>query len=214
MAPRVILGQTWWNETRFEAFRKTGQHCIACGVHATKAHSLQRLEGHEVYDIDYGKGTAVYVRTVPLCHFCHCFIHDGRLKSLLRNRVITQSRYVAIIQHGNKVLAEAGLQRMTHEQRVDFEMSLLRRGLIKSWGDWRLIVFGKSYKGKFKTYRDWEKFHAHVEQSEEGEDKKPELKNGRPIESTIERSKRHRDRVKKVAEAKKSRRRKFKEEDG
>jgi hypothetical protein len=105
-----------------------------------------------MYDIDYLLGTAVYVETVPLCHYCHAYIHDGRLLSLLEEGKITQAKYVAVIQHGDDVLRQAGL------------LSLRGRvydGPIADWSDWRMIVQGKEYEPKFADIHAWNKAFEH-----------------------------------------------------
>lgn len=56
LAPRTILGQRWWDETRQAAYASTAQHCLACGVHRVAAAYHPWLEGHELYEIDYRAG--------------------------------------------------------------------------------------------------------------------------------------------------------------
>ncbi len=109
LAPRVIMGSSWWDKTRKEAYASTNRRCMACGVHKYKAKARKWLEGHELYQTDYRLGRLTYLETVPLCHFCHNYIHDGRLQMLLERGQIHHQKYAAIIQHGNRVLAEANL---------------------------------------------------------------------------------------------------------
>lgn len=159
LAPRVILGASWWNKTRQEAYRSTDFHCAACGVEKYQAKGRQWLEGHEVYSIDYRKGTATYVETVPLCHFCHNYIHDGRMRALLQQGKLHQSKYIAIIQHGDRVLAEAGLQKMTYNARDSSLMTQLKKGKIARWEEWKLILFGKVYPTPYKSEAEWKEVH-------------------------------------------------------
>lgn len=133
VVPRLLLGQKWWDKTRETAYRSTDYHCIACGVHKYDAKGRQWLEGHEVYEIDYLAGIAEYKETVPLCHFCHNYIHDGRLKNLLESGKVHHAKYVAVIQHGDAVLKTHGLTRERYE------------GPMAEWGDWRLVVEGKEH---------------------------------------------------------------------
>ena len=156
LAPRVVLGQKWWDKTRQAAYTSTLYHCIACGVYKHDARGHKWLEGHEWYDIDYAKGRMVYVETIPLCNYCHSYIHDGRLLALLKSREITAQRYAAVIQHGDRVLAAAGLQRMTHAERDEAIKQLILAGKIADWGRWRLVVDGKKYKPLYKSYEEWE----------------------------------------------------------
>ena len=145
-APREILGWKWWNKTRQAAYQSTNYHCQACGVEKYKARGPEWLEGHEMYDIDYLLGTAIYTETVPLCHYCHAYIHDGRLLMLLEESKITQSRYIAIIQHGDNVLRQVGLAKKPAPD-----------GPMAEWADWRMIVNGKEYKPKFADIHAWNK---------------------------------------------------------
>lgn len=148
VAPRVVLGRKWWDRIRKEAYRSTGYHCIACGIHKTQAKVVQWLEAHEVYEIDYTAGRMKYIRTVPLCHFCHNYIHDGRLQILLQARKITHQRYAAIIQHGDAVLKAAGLSKLPKRQREDKVKALARQGKLASWDDWRMTYGKRVFKPK------------------------------------------------------------------
>ena len=144
VAPRIILGSVWWNQTRQEAYRSTNYQCEACGVPKLSAAYHQWLEGHEVYRTDYVKGRLYYVRTVPLCHFCHNYIHVGRLQWLLDTGKIHHAKFVSIIQHGDQVLASAGLRRPP-----------VYNGVIAPWSKWRLVLNRKHYKPLYPTYEDW-----------------------------------------------------------
>lgn len=144
VAPRVILGQTWWDQTRDQAYRSTAFHCIACGVYKGDALFRKWMEGHELYDIDYLLGRMTYLEAIPLCHACHNFIHDGRLQALLDKGEIHQAKYVQIIQHGNRVLRMAGLRKPEPYA-----------GPCADWADWRLVLEGKEYPPKFPSFEAW-----------------------------------------------------------
>ena len=156
MAPRVILGQKWWNNTRQKSYRSTNFHCQACGIWKHEARGKKWLEGHELYDIDYVKGRMSYVETVPLCNYCHNYIHDGRMLALLNKGKYRHSKYVSVIQYGDRVLAEARLKRLTHEERDNAILDAMLEGNVAQWRDWRLVLFGKLYPPKFKTEKQWE----------------------------------------------------------
>lgn len=155
VAPRVILGENWWNETRKKAYEASHYRCVTCGVLKTRAKYHQWLEGHEIYDIDYARGRMVYFETVALCHFCHNYIHDGRLNFLLAKGKVHHAKYNAIIQHGDAVLALAGLSRRSFEERELEAMDLERQGKIAPWAKWRLVLNGKLYPPKYKSFREW-----------------------------------------------------------
>jgi len=140
VAPREILGAKWWNTTRQAAYRSTHYHCIACGVYKHNAKFRQWLEAHEVYEIDYLVGRMTYVEAVPLCHCCHNYIHRNRLGSLLEKGKVSQRKFTAIIQHGERVLHQAGL-----EPPVSYD------GPMADWSSWRLVLNGKEYPPKYET---------------------------------------------------------------
>lgn len=156
LAPRVVLGQVWWDKTRKEAYRKALYCCMACGVSKHEAKGHKWLEGHEVYRVDYAKGLMHYVETVALCHYCHNYIHDGRLAFLLRDGLITHAKYAAILQHGDRVLAQAGLRRLSRQERERELMEALLRDEIAPWEEWRLVIGKKRYQPKYGSRKQWE----------------------------------------------------------
>lgn len=141
--PRTILGKKWWDKTRKEAYISTNFHCIACGVYKEDAKGPKWLEGHEVYSIDYPKGRMTYLYTVPLCHYCHNFIHHGRMRNLLGKGKFDHGKFMRVMNHGEKVLREAGLEKVQYT------------GEVAPWSKWRLKLKGRVYKPIFKTYEDW-----------------------------------------------------------
>lgn len=144
VVPREILGRAWWDKTRMAAYRSTQFHCIACGVHKRQAKEHKWLEGHELYETDYAKGRMVYIETVPLCHYCHSYIHDGRLRALLVKGEVSEEKISEILKHGNEVLALANLTRPKPYN-----------GDMAEWGEWRLVLFGKEYPPKYSNYEEW-----------------------------------------------------------
>lgn len=154
--PRTILGDNWWNRTRREAYASTNYRCKACGVHKTKAKYHAWLEGHEWYIIDYEAGLMTYTHTVPLCHFCHNYIHDGRMRNLLRKGDLHHSKYAQIIKHGDEVLRQAGLSRLSGVDRDAAIREAILDNRIARWDEWRLSLFGKLYPPKYKDAAHWE----------------------------------------------------------
>ena len=153
--PRSIYGTNWWNRTRLATYKSTEFHCAACGVHKTEAKSRQWLEAHEVYEIDYLKGIAIFKEVVPLCNLCHNFIHDGRLTHLLEKRLIHHYKFVQVIQHGDAVLRRAGLERSSHQERELAVQALEASGKLAKWSKWRLSLDGKLYEPIYKSYAEW-----------------------------------------------------------
>lgn len=160
VAPRVVLGQVWWDATRFTAYASTENHCVACGIPKRNAMDSRHLEGHELYDLDLRAGRMTYLETVPLCHWCHAFIHDGRLLALLRKGEIDRVKVEAIMQHGKETLLSSlspnearRLRRMwpgiakPNIHRVSKSMP--------PWADWRMVVDGKEYPPMYKSEAEW-----------------------------------------------------------
>ncbi len=145
-APRAILGPQWWDATRQAAYLSTGHRCAACGVPKHLAPGHKWLEGHEVYAIDYTLGRATYVETVPLCHYCHGYIHRGRLDAMLEQGEISQAKYIAIVQHGDAVLRTAKLIKPSQHGGGDI-----------AWVKWRMVIDGKEYKPKIRSLKAWKK---------------------------------------------------------
>lgn len=146
VAPRVVMGQEWWDEVRRAAYRSTMYRCLACGVRSSEAKGHEWLEAHELYDLDYLGGRMVYVETVPLCHYCHSFIHDGRLYALYQKGEITFKEYQAVIDHGKGVLKAAGLK-----------VRPVYSGPVADWGEWRMVLGGVEYPPRFRTFEEWDR---------------------------------------------------------
>jgi hypothetical protein len=152
LAPRIVLGKVWWSRTRKGAYKSTGYHCIACGVHKNDAEGRRWLEAHEVYEVDYGKQRMRYLETVPLCHYCHSYLHRGRLEAMLESGGTSQAKYVAIVQHGDQVLREAGLS-----ARSPASKPAIGEG---EWGRWRLVIGRRRYKPLYRSYEEWLKAYG------------------------------------------------------
>ena len=106
------------------------------------------MEAHEVYRTDYIIGRLYFIEAIPLCNYCHSFIHSGRLQALLDKRQITQSRFSMVIQHGERVLSRSGLVRPPPYE-----------GPMAEWSTWRLVIGRKMYKPKFRSMEDWMKHY-------------------------------------------------------
>jgi hypothetical protein len=156
MPPRVLLGQEWWDKERHAAYASTDFHCIACGVKKYEAKRHQHLEGHELYDLDYARGRMAYVETVPLCHYCHSFIHRGRLSCLLEQGRVTEEEVQGIIKHAERVIKEAGF---TWPPKV-------YDGPIAEWKRWQLVIYGRSYPTRFKNQEAWEEWSVGFDSEE------------------------------------------------
>jgi hypothetical protein len=157
--PRTINGQNWWDRTRRAVYKTTEFCCLACGVHKSEAKSRQWMEAHEVYDINYEKGQAKFIEVVPLCHFCHNFIHSGRMQALLDKGMLHHSKYIIIIQHGDRILRAAGLEKKSHLERELEFIDRERQGKVAEWSRWRLRIGRKLYPPIFKSMKEWEEHY-------------------------------------------------------
>lgn len=143
LVPRTVLGKEWWDKTRRAAYASTDYHCVACGVHRSKARGRRWLEAHELFSVEYEAGRWTYLETVPLCNFCHSYVHAGRLGEMVRQRYVTQARYKAIIVHGDRLLRKHGLVRTIYN------------GPEAPWQQWRMEVNGALYPSLFRNYAHW-----------------------------------------------------------
>lgn len=152
--PRTIMGKEWWNDVRRRAYWRYGFCCHACAVVGGKAKHQQGLEAHEVYDINYLTGCVTYLHTVALCHFCHNYIHMGRLEQLYAKGTISGTLFQAINRHGRRVLRNAGLSGQIGS--MDRLVLCLREsGNLCKWEDYHLIIEGIRYEPRFKSYEEW-----------------------------------------------------------
>jgi hypothetical protein len=136
MAPRVALGQKWWDAERAAAFATTGGACVACGG---VAHS-----GHERYETDWLLGRMAYVETVPLCKKCHAFCHQGWMRAQVESGQMLQAEFEAIIRHGFALTKTLGKKREMGVTTVE-------------WGEWRLVVNGQEFPPLYESFEAYKK---------------------------------------------------------
>lgn len=161
--PRTLLGKDWWDMTREAAQVRTGYKCACCGVPKHRARKHQWLEGHEYFDIDYQTGVCEVISIEPLCHYCHNFIHSGRL-SVIIGKEKTKSEAIDILEHGFNILNENNLEcfpftlDLANSLGADtFGVQSYSLAINKElkWTDYVLILNGKEYKSKFKNETEW-----------------------------------------------------------
>ena len=136
--PRTILGRKWWDKRREETLASAKGKCMACGGRS------KRLACHEAYKIDYKKGEARLVKVVALCPKCHDYIHMGRLMRLVEKGLISKKYAKKVREHGDTLTA--GYSRPCPPSIVPPE-----------WKDWYLLLNGKKYYSKYKSYDEWKK---------------------------------------------------------
>jgi len=152
--PRNIKGEAWWDKTRNEAKKRTGNCCSACGVQAIRAKRFKYLEGHEFFDIDYMTGRCEVISIEPLCHYCHNFIHSGRL-SMIMGTGKTKKEVKAILEHGFKILSDNKLQCFPFTLSFAKELGVNTHGVtaytlkgdpLLIWEDYCLVLDGEEYR--------------------------------------------------------------------
>jgi len=167
ISPRTIMGDVWWDEKRKEVYASTDYHCIACSIHKTEAKKYQWLEAHEYWKIDYKTGVCKIESIEPLCHYCHSFIHSGRLKMIM-GKEKSKNEVVEILEHGFKILDDNKLKCFPFTLQLarelgakTFKVKAYRiniNGTIK-WKDWKLIFDSKEYYSNFFNMSQWKTFY-------------------------------------------------------
>lgn len=164
--PRSIKGKDWWDKKRKEAYASTNYNCIACGVHKTKAKKHQWLEAHEFWNIDYKTGICEVIKIVPLCHYCHNFIHNGRLYMIM-GKEKTWQEVTEILEHGFYILSQNNLKAFPHALELAKFIGAKTYNVKAyklpehdtKWENYVMILEGETYKSKFKDYFEWEEYY-------------------------------------------------------
>jgi hypothetical protein len=161
MAPRTIMGSSWWNKTRQESYAKNNYHCFACGIHKTEARFKQWLEAHESYEVDFEKKQYRLAEIIALCHSCHNYIHAGRLKAIFDKGEISESKYNTIHNHGDTLLFINDLDKKKAWWTDEKIYPQLFPELDGTWNQWHLLLNGNRYYSRFETYKDWAAYYGH-----------------------------------------------------
>lgn len=153
--PRTIMWPVLWDRVRHKASADNKHHCMWCWVYQSNARYKKYLEAHEWYDIDFATHTYRLRQIVPLCNSCHMFIHSGLLSIMANNGTIAKRRETAILDHGNRILREAGINKMEYISNLCWgDFSLFTPEKNGSRSDWWLEVNGIKYYTKYPTYYD------------------------------------------------------------
>ncbi len=147
LAPRTIKGQAWWDRNRRAAAATNLYRCWACNVPKTRAKKHQWLEGHESYNIDWRKGTCTLVEIVSLCHYCHNYIHRGRLNVLAGIGAVSRHFVNDVVKHGDALTA--GLERFVLPSPAD----------MAPWSSWVMIIDGTPYPSRFTSVDEWSDYY-------------------------------------------------------
>lgn len=177
--PRNLLGASTWNHMRKRAYAMANDTCEICGA---KPENLRHRHGHEVYSIDYEKGTVTFQRVFCICALCHLgCIHTGRAITLFKqgNPLYPKEfllegaeKAFTIISSYNRDHPEADLRAYRtfldylkcDELREPME-ALIKKYNIKfymedpektaDWKDWELIIGKNHYPTPYEDEKAW-----------------------------------------------------------
>lgn len=179
-APRVYMGAQTWDRLRKRTYYMAKYKCQICGADCSDPGSM---DAHELYTIDYEKGTSTFIKTVGICKACHNFYHSGRLITLFKRGVPFYSADVvlSIVEHGFKQIHEWNLNHPDEQplraygtfleylrqdslgpkiteliDKYQIKFWLEDKKKMADWGDWKLLYGKKEYATPYKTYQDWE----------------------------------------------------------
>lgn len=176
--PRTILGASTWNHMRRACYAQADNTCEICGY---KPELLRRRHGHEVYEIDYARGTAKFVRVFCVCSLCHlACIHTGRALTLWKNNnpLYPTNFLLDGAEHAFKIISEYNkdnpkadlraystfLDYLKHEELRPTMEKLIDKYNIKfytevedmvEWGDWKLIIGNREYPTPYANKEEW-----------------------------------------------------------
>ena len=161
--PRTIKGQVWWDAQRHKAYAENNHCCWACGIPQGQANYRQLLEGHEEYRFSYQDCQMEFIGVVALCHSCHNYIHDGRMRHMVDAGKMQESKAIEIIEHGNRVLDSADPDKLQeHAERMVQGPSVYVEPDENEWGKWHLLLDGVAHYSPFENYEAWEEYHERL----------------------------------------------------
>lgn len=178
--PRNLLGQNTWNHMRRRCYALANDTCEICG---TKPENLRQRHAHEVYEIDYKKGTVKFVRAFCVCSLCHLGgIHTGRALTLWKqkNPLYPTEFLLKGAENAFRIIYEYNQEHPDNEVKaystfLDYlkhdELKEPMEGLIykyniqfyeetknkADWGKWKLIVGNREYPTPYADEKEWEK---------------------------------------------------------
>lgn len=179
LAPRTLLGVTAWNRMRKHAYTQADDTCEICGA---KPENLRHRHGHEVYSINYEKGTVTFQRVLCVCALCHLgCIHTGRAITLFKqsNPLYPKEFLLEGAEHSFKIINEynrdhpgADLRAYStfldylkvEELREPMEELIEKYGTkfymedekkMAKWGDWKLIIGAREYPTPYQNEKAW-----------------------------------------------------------
>ena len=180
--PRTIFGAGAWNRMRNACYSVAGMKCEICGAKVGVDIEKRQLHAHEVYDIDYAKGTSTFIRCVALCAECHlACIHTGRALTLYKRhnplypkefllggaKKAFETIYTYNLQHPDADLRAYttyldylkcdGLREPMEELIEKYGVKFYQEDEKKmaDWPEWRLVVREREYPTPYTCEKDW-----------------------------------------------------------
>jgi len=178
--PRTLLGAGVWNQMRGHCYTEAEDTCEICGY---KPDNLRNRHAHEVFEIDYEKGEARFVRAFCVCALDHLgCIHTGRAITLYKqgNPIYPKEFLLAGAEKAFKTIYEYNQDHPEADLRayvtfLDYlkvdELKEPMEELIKKydikfymedpkktakWGTWKLFIGKNEYPTPYANEKEWE----------------------------------------------------------
>lgn len=180
--PRTILRPSEWDAMRKACYEESNDTCEICGE---KPENLRNRHGHEVFRIDYEKGTSEFVRVFCVCYLDHIgCIHTGRALTLYSQGnplfpaeflLAGAEKAFAIISSYNHDhpeqepvrLYSTWIEYLKYDELREPMLELMKKYDAKfymedskktaPWGQWRLVFNGEEYPTPYKNEKEWKK---------------------------------------------------------
>lgn len=177
--PRTIFSRKEWDTMRKACYETANDTCEICG---DCPENKRHRHSHEVFSIDYEKGTSTFVRCFCVCALDHlACIHTGRAITLYKQgNPLYPKEFIlegvekafAIISSYNHDHPEADL-RAYHTFLAYLKVASIQQeveALIEKynmkfyaedpkrtaeWGKWKLIIGDKEYPSPYSSEEDW-----------------------------------------------------------
>lgn len=179
LAPRTLLGVGTWNHMRKACYAKADNTCEICG---DKPENLRHRHAHEVYGIDYEKGTVKFVRAFCICALDHLgCIHTGRAITLYKAHSPLYPKefllegaekafktiyeynqdhpgadlraYVTFLEYLRCDELEKPMKELIDKYKMKFYMEDPKK--VAPWDQWKLIIGSREFPTPYKTESDW-----------------------------------------------------------
>lgn len=183
VAPRTILGATTWNHMRKRCYAEADNTCEICGY---KPEILRRRHAHEVYEIDYEKGEAKFVRAFCVCSLDHLgCIHTGRAITLYgednplypKEFLLegAEKAFKTIYEYNNDTNSDLRLYRtfieyLKYDELREPMLELIHKYSAKfysedpkktaKWSDWKLLMGDRVHPTPYKDEKEWKEAMA------------------------------------------------------